>query len=131
MYQGKDNKDLSGSLEEILEFVTTKTMSEVSSMSEFLKGATIIDVATQNSLHSNSVLETWELEGDGESVASLAAISHFLQSRGLKTEEELKQMSFSHQYDVMVLQVASKYGLQEDSLRSITVVELVKRLDLS
>ena len=132
VYQGRVNKDLSGgSLNQILEFITPKTMVEISSMSQFMKRATIIDFATQNSVHSNSNLQTWQLEGDDQSVASLAAISYFLTSRGLKTVNQVNQMTFSHQYDVMVLQVASKYGMQEEVLRNMTVVEMVERLDIT
>ena len=131
VYQGKSNKDLSGgSFDQILEFISPKTMSEISSMSQFLKRATIIDFASQNSVHSNSNLQTWQLEGDDQSVASLAAISYFLTSRGLKTVNQVKQMTFSHQYDVLVLQVASKYDMKEEVLRNMTVVEMVKRLDI-
>ena len=64
VYQGRVNKDLSGgSLNQILEFITPKTMVEISSMSQFMKRATIIDFATQNSVHSNSNLPLVLTEG--------------------------------------------------------------------
>ena len=38
-------------------------------------------------------------------------------------------MSFLHQYDVMVLQVTNRYEGEEEVLRNMTVVHLVKRLE--
>ena len=98
-------------------------------MADDEKKATLIEAASNNSVHSNSDLQSWVYSEDGQSVTSLAIISYFLKSRGLKTESELQQMSFLHQYDVMVLQVASRYGGEEEVLRNMTVVHLVKRLE--
>ena len=123
VYQGVLLKDLSGdSVDEILEFVSTKTDMEISDMADDEKKAALIEAASNNSLHSNSDLQSWVYAEDGQSVASLAIISYFLKSRGLKTEAELQQMSFLHQYDVMVLQVASRYEGDEKELRNMTVV---------
>ena len=131
VYQGVLVKDLSGdSVDEILEFVSTKTDMEITEMADDEKKAALIEAASNNSVHSNVDLESWVYAEDGQSVASLAIISYFLKSRGLKTEAELQQMSFLHQYDVMVLQVASRYEGVEKVLRNITVVHLVKRLEL-
>ena len=130
VYQGVLVKDLSGgSVDEILEFVSTETDMEISDMADDEKKATLIEAASNNSVHSNSDLQSWVYEEDRQSVTSRAIISHFLKSRGLKAEAELKQMSFLHQYDVMVLQVTNRYEGEEEVLRNMTVVHLVKRLE--
>ena len=98
-------------------------------MADDEKKATLIEAASNNSVHSNLDLQSWVYAEDGQSVTSLAIISYFLKSRGLKTEAELQQMSFLHQYDVMVLQVANRHEGEEEVLRNMTVVHLVKRLE--
>ena len=131
VYQGVLVNDLAGeSVDEILEFISTKTDMEITDMADDEKKATLIEAASNNSVHSNIDLQSWVYEEDGQRFTSLAIISYFIKSRGLKTEADLQQMSFLHQYDVMVLQVASRYEGEEEVLRNMTVVHLVKRLEL-
>ena len=128
IYQGASVKDLSGgSMDNIFIFGSVKTTEELSAMTEDDKKAAMIDIVSDNSVHSQTDLQSWTFEGDGQSVASLAMISFFLKSRGLKTSGQLQQMSFQDQYDELVLQMVSTYGQVEDMLRQMTVLDLVIR----
>ena len=131
IYQGTLARDLTGkTLDDILIFGLVKTTEELSATTEDDKTAALIEAVKDNSVHSSSDLQSWAFYGDGQSVTSLAGISFFLESRQLKSAEELQQMSFQHQYDVMVLQMA-RYDKEELTLRNMTVLDLVIREILS
>ena len=128
IYQGELLRDLTGgSVPEIISFISSYNSTEISNMNDDEKREKILDVASGKSVHSNFDLQYWEFNTSCRSLVGLALTSSFLESRGLKTEAELRQMSFLHQYDVLVLQMVNLYHVDEDLMRNLTVVELVMK----